>query len=82
MNMKLLTALSVAITLVSAMTFVNLYQKSGRASSTEDSVVTTSLQQYSTPFAPSPDVTEGSADVKASVKIGNPGDVSASVTIL
>ncbi len=79
MNLKLLTVLSVAIALVSAMTFVNLYQKSNRAEPTEPVVKTS---QYSKPFAPSPDVTEDSASVQASVKIGNPGDVSASVTIL
>ena len=77
--MKLLATLSVAIALVSALTCVNLYQKSSRMPAAEDTAIKTSTQ--STPFAPSPDVTESSASVKASVKIGNPGDVSASVTI-
>ena len=80
--MKLLATLSVVIALVSALTVVNLYQKSSRASSPERATVQTSLRSIpSRGFAPSPDVTEGSAAVTASVKIGNADDVTASVQI-
>jgi hypothetical protein len=78
MNLKLLTILSVAIALVVAMTSVNLYQKGQRGAPSEPVIKTS---KSSTPFAPSPDVTEDSASVQTSVKIGNPGDVSASVSI-
>ncbi len=81
MNMKLFTILSVAIALVSALTFVNLYKKSLRSPSlpaTEQTAMVVSPNVYS---APNPNATTGDASVKAMVKIGAPDDVTASVTI-
>jgi len=82
MNIKLLTILSVAIALVTGLTFVNLYQKGQRAPSEPVSVAHSRALPTPKSAAPSPDTTSGDADVKASVKIGEPDDVAAQVMII
>jgi len=81
MNMKLFTILSVAIALVSALTFVSLYKKSQTAPAPASSTV--SVRPYQAPIEiPSPTITEGgSSTLSASARIGNPGEVPASVKI-
>lgn len=82
MNIKLLTILSVAIALVSALTFVNVYQKAQQAPAAQVAVAKSLLVTPATPVPPSPDTTSGDASVKASVKIGQPDDVTAQVKII
>ena len=82
MNIKLITILSVAIALVSALTFVNVYQKAQQAAGAQVAVARSLVARPTAPTFASPDTTTGSADVTASVKIGQPDDVTAQVTIL
>lgn len=82
MNMKLFTILSVAIALVSALTFVGLYKKSHLAPAPASASVV-SVRPYAAPDTiPSPTIVEGgSSTLKASARIGNPGEVPAVVKI-
>lgn len=82
MDLKLLTALAVAITMVSAMTFVGIYSNASKEEEAPVATVQTLNMPSSSSFVqkPSPNTTTGSANISTSVEIGG-DDVATSVTI-